>query len=180
MKKLAVVCCLIVMPMLGLWAASAAVTDFSGTWVLDPDKSQGLYDESTWTITQDDKQIAVSHFNALHPGGSMSGTDTYKLDGSETVKEINGHVQVVGPGTDGVPQTLSTILVKLVRNAKWLDDGKALELTRLRVFSDGTLSETDRLELADNGKTLKLQSRSESTSPTMPKQKGGNYIYTRK
>jgi hypothetical protein len=99
------------------------------------------------------------------------------VDGSETIKEVNAQVQGAGPGVEG--RVLPTC-IKLIWRAKWLDDGRALELTRQQVYNDGTVSETDSLELADNSKTLNVKSSSDSTSPTITKRPGGSYVYTKK
>src|SRR5438552_10537084 len=87
-------------------AASAQKASFGGTWSLDKTKSQGLSprmqgaDKVTWTITQDDKTIAVDQKveggqpptgggGGAGGGGGMGGgrgaggPQSYNLDGKE-------------------------------------------------------------------------------------------------
>jgi hypothetical protein len=162
---------------LGTCAAGAAVTDFSGTWILDRGKSQGSLDQSTWIIKQNEKEISITSDDVVHfasgSSGSKNGTKIYKLDGSETTKE--GAMSVLG-GANPEPSHQA----KIKEKAKWVNDGKVLELIRLTELGDGIFTETVRLELADNGKTLRVQSSSESTSSTMPKRPGGDYVYSKK
>ncbi|HEX8087539.1 MAG TPA: hypothetical protein VF762_01720, partial [Blastocatellia bacterium] len=61
MKRFLLACGLVCALMAGAWA-SAAPANFSGTWVLDKSKSEGLAPQVadldiTMTVTQDDKQL---------------------------------------------------------------------------------------------------------------------------
>ncbi|MBZ5500326.1 MAG: hypothetical protein LAP85_28360 [Acidobacteriia bacterium] len=176
-KKMSILSSIFGVSILGLCSAAAAITDFSGTWVLDHSKSQGPLAQSIWTITQNDKEISISVDDVIQFGpessGSKRGTKTYKLDGSETTKEATLN-------SIGVPAPESSHQVRTTEKAKWLDGGKVLELVRLTERGDEKVTEIDRLELTDNGKTLKVKSTSESTSSTIPKRQGGDYIYTKK
>ena len=72
------------------------------------------------------------------------GSATYNLDGSETkIESANGR---------GGAATLK---------AQWKNSGKVLELTNSRTFNaqgnDMTRTVTDRWELTDSGKTLKVK-----------------------
>src|SRR5437899_7987092 len=66
---------------LAVLAVSAASANFAGTWVLDKTKSQGLSqriqgaDKVTWTVTQDDKIIAIDQKveGGQPPAGGGSG-----------------------------------------------------------------------------------------------------------
>src|SRR5207253_4095895 len=65
MKRLFLMAGLMAAFMLLVVAASAQKASFAGTWSLDKSKSQGLSqriqgaDKVTWTVTQDDKIIAI-------------------------------------------------------------------------------------------------------------------------
>jgi hypothetical protein len=161
-------------------ASAAAPTNFAGTWVLDKSKSKDLppqwadnLESFTMTVTQDEKQLTVE--NKLNwkegaapatgggPGGGGGGgmgqgrgrggmgmppALTYKLDGSETSTEWGDR------GTSTV-------------KAEWKDDGKALELTSVRKFTnrDGeprSFTSKDRWELSADGKTLTINRSGDS------------------
>ncbi len=61
----------------GVWVVAAASTDFSGVWVLDKSKSQGLppqienVESYTMTVTQDDQQLTVE--SKITGGGRPRG-----------------------------------------------------------------------------------------------------------
>lgn len=154
MKKLVMssmaICALVV----GVLAGGAASTNFAGTWALDKQKSQGLQGpmanfDITMTVAQDEKQITVET--------KLSGGDreipaqkaAYNLDGSETTAETTGFM--AGKGT---------------YKAKWLDDGKNLELHSVvkgnRDGNEFTRTLTDRWELAEGGKVLKVVRKGEN------------------
>jgi hypothetical protein len=201
MKRFSVVFCLLGALPLCLWAASAAVTsfpggsvlgpgpqgvqtaikkavtDFSGTWILDPGKSQGQWNESTWTITQNDKEIEIAFANASSTGPDSSswanGTETWQLDGSESTKETQKTYM------SGMTGESWTTQVTVTRKTRWSDSGKVLELIEINKYNDGQENYTQRLELAGDGKTLKVQGRIESTSSN-PVRPGGSYVYTKK
>lgn len=163
-------------------ASAAAPTNFAGTWVLDKSKSKDLpqqwadgLESYTLTVSQDEKQLTVD--NKINwkegggggaqggPGGGTGGgtgqgrgrggmgrgmptTLTYKLDGSETSMEW---------GERGT----STL------KAEWKDDGKALELTSVRKFTnrDGeqrSSTSKERWELSADGKTLTINRTAET------------------
>ena len=178
----------------GVLAAGAASTDFSGTWVLDKGKSQGMsrmlqnIESYTMTVTQDAQQLTVDNkiVGAARPeagdqnsgssggqsegtrngmggrrqggfgggrggggGGFGMGTATYKLDGTET--------KAVSTGGRGGAATFK---------ASWKDSGRVLELSTTRSFNfqgnETTRTTKERWELADGGKTLKVQRTSDS------------------
>lgn len=149
MKKLMIVCTLVGVCMMGLAAVAAAPANFAGTWKLDRSKSEGLQGrqaetDQTWSVKQDDKQFSVER-----PGMGGPQSSTYNLDGSETTAEVAGRM----PG-------------KATRKAKWMDDGKILELHEVRnvTFQDTpvAITVTEHWELADGGKTLKVHRVSET------------------
>ena len=141
---------------LGLTVAMAAAENFSGTWALDYSKSQGLPENApkdmTWLVSQTDKELTIERLGM--GGGAGAGAPApykaiYKLDGSETTEVTPGP----RPG-------------KLTRKAKWLAGGKTLELNDVRNVNvqgnDVTLTTTERWELSDGGKTLKVSRKQES------------------
>jgi hypothetical protein len=190
MKKFLIGCTLTLVLLAGVCAASGTAANFSGTWVLDKSKSDGLppqwqnIESYTMVVTQDDKQLTVENKIAggVRAGGEQNGasgenaprrdrggqdggqggfggrgggrggrgggmgmgTATYKLDGSETrIESASGRA---GAATF---------------KAQWKDSGKVLELTNARSFNlqgnEMTRTTTDRWELADGGKTLKVK-----------------------
>ena len=147
-------------------AQQAAVSNFAGTWTLDKSKSQGLsaayrsFERSVWQITQTENEIsihetffdfAVKDLPSAHPatgGGSEPiGPAIYKLDGSETTKNIGRS--------------------KYVRKAVLSKNGKTLKLVE-RITSQGTDGEvmstrTDTLSLSADGKVLTVLRRKEGS-----------------
>jgi hypothetical protein len=134
-------------------AVSAAPPNFSGTWVLDKQKSQGLRGpmanaDITLTVTQDDKQLTVE---TKYAGGGRempAQKATYNLDGSETTAETTGFMAG-----------------KATYKAKWSNDGKTLELqTTIKGSRDGnefTRTTTEQWELTEGGKVLKIVRKGE-------------------
>lgn len=157
MKRFLLACGLVCALMAGAWAY-ASPANFSGTWVLDKAKSEGLAPQMadidvTMTVTQDDKQLTTE---TKYTGGAQerpSQKATYKLDGSETTAEVAGRM----PG-------------KATLKAKWLDDGKTLELNTVRnvTIQDNpvTITQKEHWELADGGKVLKIHRTTESPRGT--------------
>jgi hypothetical protein len=177
-RRLLVGCGLACALLFAVAASAAAPTNFAGTWVLDKSKSKNLspwsenLESYTLVVSQDEKQLTVE--NKLNwkeggggPGGGQGGgmgqgrgrggfgmgmpsALTYKLDGSETTVELGGG----RPGT-------STL------KAEWKDDGKALELTSVRKFTnrDGeqrSSTSKERWELSADGKTLTINRTGET------------------
>lgn len=137
----------------GLGIVSAAPSNFSGTWMLDKSKSgelpRGMQNaEIVWEVKQDDKQITVQ-------SPTMGGQQTavFNLDGSETKADVEGRF----PG-------------KATRKAKWMNDGKTLELhTVLNANIQGndvTITTLEHWELAEDGKALKVHRVIESPRGT--------------
>lgn len=148
--------------------AQAKGASFAGTWELDKSKSQlagpmaDAIQSATWTVTQDDKQLSREQKiernpNAQGPGGGGGGGGrgggmmgggplTVKLDGSETTAE--------------------TQRGKSTSKAKWLNEGKTLEISTVANMStpngDFTITTTEHWELADGGKTLKVHRKQET------------------
>ena len=172
MRRLFLIAGLMLALGLAVVAASAAAANFGGTWALDKTKSQGLSqrmqgaDKVSWTITQDDKTISIDQkVEGGQPAGGGGGGGTgggggmgggrppagpvaYKLDGSETTMEMG--------------QGKSTL------KATWT--GNVLQLSRKSTFTgpngEVTSSETRKLDLSVDGKTLTATVHSESPRGT--------------
>ncbi|MCI0491203.1 MAG: hypothetical protein L0229_31825 [Blastocatellia bacterium] len=155
MKRSLVYCSFLCAMMFGIVAVSAAPTDFSGTWVRDNAKSQGVAGrggqaaEVTLMVKQDDKTLTVETKTVGGDGQERVQTATYNLDGSETTAEAGGRM----PG-------------KVTSKAKWMNDGKTLEIHSVRNISrDGnefTITTKSHWELAEGGKVLKVHSVTET------------------
>lgn len=149
--------------------ASAQVTNFGGTWILDVSKSKlderARIESQTLTVTQTDKDIKVETATKRLPppadapqgmGGRMGGgfgpgdaPMTYTLDGKETKIEQQGPM-------GSVPVTLK---------AKF--DGAKLVLSSSRTFTgpmgEVTSTSKETWELSADGKALTVNK--ENTSP---------------
>jgi len=135
--------------LMAVCAASAADTNFAGTWALDKEKSEGLRQgagDQTWTVTQDAKALVVERPGFGRAGGAAPAAvkSTYNLDGSETSTESTGR---------RAGKTTST--------AKWGEGNKTLDLTSVfkgknQAGDDVTATTKQKWELADEGKTLKV------------------------
>ena len=157
----------------GLWTVSAAATNFAGTWELDKTKSKlseqmaASIQSQTLTVTQDATTLTVDTKTTRAEGaggpgggpggpggggrgGGMGGPRSFKLDGSETSRDV-GQGQMAG---------------KQTTKAKWLDGGKSLELNEVRSFGDRTNTTTEHWELAEGGKVLKIHRKTESQRGT--------------
>jgi hypothetical protein len=156
--------------MMGVIAAGAAQkgADFSGTWVLDKTKSEGLppriqgAESVSWVIAQDDKQVTreekvegMQAGQGGRGGGMMGGGGplTVKLDGGETSTD---RPQISG---------------KSVTKSKWMDGGKILEVSSVTTGNfqgnDFKATTTEHWELAEGGKVLKVHRTTESPRGTV-------------
>lgn len=153
MKRLLVFCILACALAVEVWAAGVAPANFSGTWVLDKTKSEGLSGmmagaDVTMVVTQDGKQLTTE---TTITGGQREIPPqkvTYNLDGSETTAEMTGRM----PG-------------KATMKAKWMGDN-VLELSSVQNVNvqgnDVTITRLDHWELAEGGKVLKVHRKSET------------------
>ena len=124
-------------------------TDFSGTWILNREKSElgdrGFADNSK-TIKQEDNKMVVERKFTSRDGQEMTATDTYTLDGKESVNEGFGNSERKSTAT-------------------WSEDGKTLTIqTKVSFERDGqtrVFEYTETWTLADNGKNLVITSKSE-------------------
>lgn len=178
MKRALTVCGVFCAVLIGVAAVSAQKgANFAGAWELDKGKSQlpqmmaDRLKAATWTVTQDDKQISREQKLDMAEGGGPGGGGgrgmmggggplTAKLDGSETTAESPGG--------------------KTTIKAKWLNEGKTLEITSVRSgeFQGNafTFTTTEHWELADEGKTLKVHRKTES--PRGPQE--STWVFTKK
>ena len=165
MKRLFLIAGLMGAISLAIVASALAATSFAGTWTLDKAKSQGLsqrmqgFDTVTWTITQDDKTIAIDQktTGGQAPGGGGGGGGTgggggmgggggaaapqaYNLDGKEVTSDVT-----FGQNTG-----------KASMKATW--SGSTLELVRKTTFQgpNGEVVSTNsrKLSLSADGKVL--------------------------
>ena len=153
MKRLLIFCILVCALVVEVWAAGGAPANFSGTWVLDKTKSEGLVGamaeaDVTMVVTQDGKQLTTE---TTITGGQREippQKATYNLDGSETTAEMTGRM----PG-------------KATMKAKWAGDN-VLELSSVQNVNvqgnDVTITRQDHWELAEGGKVLKVHRNTES------------------
>lgn len=96
MKRVLIGCALTLVLAAGVFAASSTPANFSGTWVLNKDKSDGLprqlqnVESYTMVVTQDDKQLIVENKIA----GGARGGDQNGASGENNAPRDN-------PGQDG-------------------------------------------------------------------------------
>jgi outer membrane protein W len=97
-----------------LAVAAAAKANFSGTWIMDAAKSEGMPPglEQTLTVKQDGDKIETD-VKAKSPQGDLALTDSYTLDGKE-VEFVNKMFRgMTGNGK---------------RTTKWAADGNGIEI----------------------------------------------------
>jgi hypothetical protein len=165
MKRLLIFCSLFCALVIGAWAAGASPANFSGTWVLDKAKSEGLTGpmssiDITMVVTQDAKQLTTELTYSGGPREIPPQKVTYNLDGSETTSES--------------PRGKATL------KAKWSSDGSALDLSSVRVANmqgnEVTITTQDHWQLAEGGKVLKVHRKTES--PRGPQE--STIVFTKK
>ena len=128
-------------------ALSAPKADFSGKWILDEEKSQGLPKGMTqvMTITQNGEELNVT--TKIYPANDMIAglvTDIYDLTGKET--------QFVPPNTLGQGR----------RTAKWATDRKGFDVSEeaiVEIPKQGAVKTeiTRRWTLSDDGKMIIIE-----------------------
>jgi hypothetical protein len=139
-------CALVAVLVLSLGAVGAAAVkaDFTGTWVLDIGKSEGIWrgTEQTLTVKQDGDRIEIE-LKVKTPQGERTAKDSYNVGG--------GEVEFTPPGAVG----------KGKRTAKWAADGNAVEISEL--YDAQTPEGTDtmkgwrRWSLSPDGKLLSIE-----------------------
>ena len=128
-------------------AAASAKADFSGKWVMDKTKSEGVPPtlEQTMTVTQTGDKIELET-KITGPNGERVIKDSYTADGKEA---------------DFTPQGPQGAMGKGKRTAKWSADGAALEVNETATL-DGPngpdeITATRKWSLAADGKTLTIE-----------------------
>jgi len=167
--------------MFTLVAQAAAPVNFAGTWNLDKAKSQGLSqrmqgaESVSWIITQTDKEITIEE--KVTGGQQMGGPGGPPPAGAPPAGapaaggpgsgggQGGGRGGFGGPRTfnlDGTETTVDTGRGKSVRKATWSSENKTLELTSKSTFGEATFNSSDKLTLAEDGKTLTVVSHREN------------------
>lgn len=126
--------------------SASAQANFSGTWVLDAKRSQGMPAgvEMTMTVKHAGDRVELES-NISSPAGQQTISDVYVLDG----KEADYKPPMIGPGSG-----------KGKRTAKWTADKSGFESTESATLStpdgEGIISATRKWALAPDGKTLTM------------------------
>jgi hypothetical protein len=151
---------------LTLPAAARAQADFSGTWVLDTGRSQGLPEglEQTMTVKQSGDRIELE-IHLRGPQGEQRTPDAYVLDGKET----DFRPAIVGGGS-GTGR----------RTSRWLDGKRGFEARERATLEgpDGEVAVTvaRKWTLAPDGNTLTI----EMTMSGPQGEQASTRVYTRK
>jgi hypothetical protein len=121
--------------------AARAHPDFTGTWSLDPSKSEGqmVPTSATLKVTQTDKSLTIER-TAMAMGMTRTGTSTYALDGSASKNSVNAG------GTN----------VDFNSTTAWSDNVLVIKTTA--EIGGGSFSGTERYSLSDDKKTLVIAS----------------------
>jgi hypothetical protein len=104
MKKSLIGCTLALVLLAGVSIASSTPANFSGTWVLDKNKSDGLppqwqnIESYTMVVTQDDKQLTVENKIA---GGARAGGEQNGASGVGGRRQGGGQAGGQGSGQGG-------------------------------------------------------------------------------
>src|SRR5215471_20592164 len=109
MKRFLTGCAAVFLFLAGALIVSAASTNFSGTWVLDKSRSQGLspqlesVDSYTMTVTQDEQQLTVETKIAggRRPGGDSGGERRAEGTGGGGGRRPDGGQRPEGGGRGG-------------------------------------------------------------------------------
>jgi hypothetical protein len=132
---------------LAILPATAAQTDFTGTWVLDTSRSQGLPEgtEQTMTVRQSGDRIEVET-QLTTPMGEQRIPDVYVVDGTETDFRPTFNVEVSATGK---------------RTARWTEGRNAFEANERAVVQgpegEVTFTASRKWTLAPDGRTLTIE-----------------------
>ena len=128
-------------------AVASAGADFSGTWVLDKARSEGLPEgiDQTMTVKQAGDRVEVET-RMTGPMGEQTIPDLYVLDGKET---------------DFTPPVIGGGGGKGRRTARWTADGNGFESTEQATL-DGPEGKAEikgarKWTLAGDGRTLTIE-----------------------
>jgi hypothetical protein len=128
-------------------SAVLAKANFSGTWVMDASKSEGIPTsiQQEMTVVQTDDTIKLET-KVKTDEGDFAIPDSYTVNGKEV---------------DFVPQTPEGPNGKGKRTAKWTADGNGIEVTEQATFEtpDGPVSQqmTRKWTLSADGKSLIIE-----------------------
>ena len=126
---------------------ASAKANFSGTWVMDSSKSEGVPNsvKQEMTVVQTDDTIKLET-RVKTDEGDFAIADSYVVNGKEV---------------DFVPQTPEGPNGKGKRTAKWTADGNGIEVTEQATFDtpDGPITQqmTRKWTLAGDGKSLVIE-----------------------
>jgi hypothetical protein len=130
-------------------ATPAAQTDFTGTWVLDTSRSEGLPEgtEQTMTVNQAGDRIEIETRSST-PMGERRTPDLYILDGNETDYQPVFSVEVTATNTR--------------RTSRWSESGNGFEATEHATIrgpegQEGEISVVRTWTLAPDGNTLTIE-----------------------
>ena len=128
------------------FAVASAKADFSGTWILDKSKSEGLPPgmDQTMTVVHNGDKLSLET-KLITPEGEQLVADSYTLDGKEA---------------EFTPKAPGGQSGKGKRTAKWAADGNGIEVNENSTFEspEGSVSVqmTRTWTLSADGKTLKI------------------------
>jgi hypothetical protein len=137
-------------------AAASAKADFSGTWILDKTKSEGLPPgmDQTMTVVHTGDKLSLET-KLITAEGERVVADSYMLDGKEV---------------DFTPKTPNGDAGKGKRTAKWSADGNGIEIVENSTFDapEGSVDVrmTRTWTLSADGKTLKIDITAEGPNGT--------------
>lgn len=155
MKRVITVSSVVFIVLTAAFAVTATLPNYTGTWILDQEKSKGLPKpppgvsggtvQIEMKVTQDDKYFNIK-------SNMFGGQDiSYNLDGSKSKTQMGKFMPD--------PAEATIYLEKK-------DDGKIVLHSQREITSQGqplTLESTETWELTDGGKTLNVNRISEST-----------------
>jgi hypothetical protein len=137
--------------------ATAAQTDFAGTWVLDSSRSEGLPEglQQTMTVKQSGDRLEVET-HTRNPAGERRTPDVFFFDGQETDFQPVLNVEASATGK---------------RTLRWSEDRSGFEATE-RITVQGpqgeiTLTSLRKWTLAPDGDTLTIELTSNSPQGEM-------------
>jgi hypothetical protein len=133
--------------MMSLVVALAAKADFSGTWVLDKSRSEGLPSgmEQVMTVVQTEDKVSIET-KVTTADGEQTIADSYALNGKES---------------DFTPRGPNGLTGKGKRTTHWSADGNGLDVSESATFEtpdgDVAVQATRKWTMAADGKTLTIE-----------------------
>jgi hypothetical protein len=138
---------------------AAAKANFSGTWVMDSARSEGIPPgvEQTLSVRHEGDRVDIE-LKVKTPQGEQTVKDGYTLDGSESeftpppaVKTFTGDMPTLGKGK---------------RTAKWAADGGGFVITELvdvkTLEGPDTMKAVRTWAVSPDGKTLTVEQRAQT------------------